>query len=108
LVAKAIGKSPFDKDIQDLTQPQIYWVLINYYKDQEEELEKWKMLCRFVNPAVAHKVFDQVEETTVTNMDSLLEEINKHSSKPITREELESGLSHEPGEPLDITPIEKV
>jgi hypothetical protein len=69
------------------------------------------MVCRFVNPEIAHKIFDQVHIETQVDMSGILEEINKHTDKPITAEDLEKGFAQNttPTEPkLDVTEIERV
>jgi hypothetical protein len=68
-------------------------------------------VCRFVNPEIAHKIFDQVHIETQVDMSAILEEINKHADKPITAEDLEKGFAQTSStiEPkLDVTEIERV
>lgn len=37
---------------------------MNHYKDQEEDLEKYKLICRFVNPEAAEKIWGEKDPET--------------------------------------------
>jgi hypothetical protein len=86
VAAKALHISPFDSQLSYLTEPQIAWVLSNYAKDEEEQFEKLKLLCRFINPEAARKVFDIDESESVTDIDEFMSEIKQHASDEINEE----------------------
>jgi hypothetical protein len=67
------------------------WAIANYYKDQEEDFEKYKILCRFINPEAAKEFWDDevVDDTKgVSDEEAFFEELRKHTKDPITTEEL--------------------
>lgn len=82
--AKALGISPFSKDFASLSEAQITWAILNHFKDQEEDLEKYKLICRFTNPEAAQKLFDKnyvSPEDQITQ--EFLDEIRKHSDSKV-------------------------
>ncbi len=97
IVAKALHTSPLDKSISDLSTPQFTWILSNHYKDREEEFEKLKILCRFINPDIARKVFDREigEIESESDEDEFMKEVREHSSKDITTKDVKNAF--EPG-----------
>lgn len=82
--AKALGISPFSKEFSSLSEAQITWAIFNHFKDQEEDLEKYKLICRFTNPEAAQKLFDKNYVSPENEISpEFLEEIRKHSKSDI-------------------------
>lgn len=56
---------------------------MNYYKDQQDDLEKYKLICRFVNPEAARSMWDKSEPANESAMfeDEFLSEIRQHTTE---------------------------
>ena len=69
------------------------WILSNYNKDKEEELEKVKIICTFIDPQGAKKFFDNSEDV-ITEFDNnaFIKEIQSQSDKKFTPEDLKERL----------------
>jgi hypothetical protein len=65
--------------------------LTNHFKDQEEDFESTKLLCRFLNPQAAETIFDgkKVEKTESTK-DTMFENMAKDLKFKYTAEELQA------------------
>jgi len=64
---------------------------MNYYKDEEEEFEKTKLLCRFMNPDAAATIFDKKKvEVTVSTESEFYKQMASDLKGKYTPEELES------------------
>jgi hypothetical protein len=64
---------------------------MNHYKDEEEDFEKTKLLCRFLNPLAAQTIFDKKEvEVTVSTEDLLFKQMSKDLKNKYTPEELKA------------------
>lgn len=91
MVSKALSLSPFSSEVAELSPSQFYWTLLNYYKDQQDDFDKIKLLCRFINPEAAHKIFDAKETEVTVNTDSMVfEGISKDMKGKYTKEELQA------------------
>jgi len=85
------------------------WAIANYYKDQEEDLEKYKLICRFINPQAAAEIWDKkpISDTvSEKNNDEIFKEILAHSKSGISVSELQKRVQNpeeyvEPDENLD-------
>jgi hypothetical protein len=65
--------------------------LTNHFKDQEEEFENTKLLCRFLNPQAASSIWDKKDtETTVSTTDAMFENMAKDLKGKYTPEELQA------------------
>lgn len=104
--------SPFDPSIAKLSGSQLYWIILNHNKDQEEDLVKFKMLAFVTNPEIAKQVFSEANSNTeVSKFDEeeLIKDIRSHSSDNLTDEQIKERLSianSDNAEQLDI--IERV
>ena len=64
---------------------------MNHYKDEEEDFEKTKLLCRFLNPDAAATIFDKKQvEVTVSTESVLFEQMSKDLKGKYSPEELEA------------------
>lgn len=91
IVSKALNLSPFSPEVAALSPSEFYWTLINYYKDQQDEFNKIKLICRFINPEAAKTVFDKAEvEVTESSEDFMLEQMSKDLKGKYTPEELKA------------------
>jgi hypothetical protein len=73
------------------------WAIANYYKDQEEDLEKFKLICRFINPQAAAEIWDEKtvsEAVSDENNDEIWKEILAHSKSGISPSELKKRVQH--------------
>lgn len=93
VASKALAMSPFSKEFGLLSEAQITWAIINYYKDQDEDLEKYKLICRFTNPEAARKLFDQKPDN-VEIPEEFLDEIMKHTKSNIDRNTLRTSIGN--------------
>ena len=93
VASKALAISPFSKEFGSLSEAQITWAILNHYKDQDEDLEKYKLICRFTNPEAAKKLFDQKPDN-IDISDEFLEEIMKHSKSNPNKDTLREGISN--------------
>ena len=91
--AKALGISPFSDEFASLSEAQITWAIFNHFKDQEEDLEKYKLICRFTNPEAAKKAFDDKGSVPEEISQEFLDEIKKHSKYNLDDETLRQRLS---------------
>ena len=108
MVSKALHLSPFSPEVAALSPSEFYWTLINYYKDQQEEFDKLKLICRFVNPEAARKIFDDVkEEVTVSTESVLFDQMSKDLKGKYKPEELKAILD-DPKHYSELDKIEKV
>lgn len=85
------------------------WAINNYYRDQNDDLEKYKLICRFVNPSAARDIWDSTSDSdTQSSMleSDFLAEIRKHTKEPID-DSLLSDKIHNPTE-HDYDTIERV
>ena len=62
----------------------------NYYKDQEEESEKLKILCRFINPDAARKIFDREIDEVLSEADDkeFMKEVQEPTSSNVTLDDV--------------------
>lgn len=83
------------------------WVLMNHFKDEEEEFEKLKLLTRFIYPAAAAEVFDKkTVEKTVSTKDTMFDQISKDLKGRYTAEELQA-IMDDPKHYSELDRIEK-
>ena len=69
------------------------WILSNYNRDKEEELEKVKIICTFIDPQGAKKFFDNSEDViTEFESDAFLKEIQSQSNEKFTPDDLRERL----------------
>ncbi len=71
------------------------WAIANYYKDQDEDFEKYKIICRFINFKAASELWDEkVPDDTggVSDDSTFWEEVKKHTKKNISTEELKDRI----------------
>lgn len=109
VASKALGISPFSPDFETLSEAQVTWAIANYYKDQEEDIEKYKLLCRFINPEAAANIWDKkpVSDTVQEEEnDAVWKEILSHSKSGLSVSELKKRINNpddyvEPDENLD-------
>jgi len=95
VASKALGISPFSKEFASLSEAQITWAVINHYKDQEEDLEKYKLICRFTNPEAAQKLFDKDYISPEEQISKeFLDEIRKHSKSDLDDDTLRKSLTN--------------
>jgi hypothetical protein len=82
--------------------------LTNHFKDQEENFENTKVLCRFLNPAVASAIWDRKDtEVTVSTPDVFFENISKDLKGKYSTEELAEMMKDPKHYSEDLTRIEK-
>lgn len=87
------------------------WILYNHFKDKEEEFENTKLICKFLNPHAADKIFDKKgEQEVAVPDDAFLKEVQENASERITTEDLTSRLEKvgEPDDSDDLDVIERV
>jgi hypothetical protein len=76
-------------------------MLLNVYKDEEDEFSKFKLLLSFINPEAAQKIFSKTQITEeVVESDDFLEEVSSHTH--VSSEALKDLLNSPDGEDLDI------
>jgi hypothetical protein len=64
---------------------------MNHFKDEEEDFEKTKLLCRFLNPAGAEALFDKkTVDVTVSTESTLFDQMSKDLKGKYTPEQLEA------------------
>lgn len=64
---------------------------MNHFRDEEENFEKTKLLCRFLNPAAAAAIFDRkTVEVTVSTESSMFDQMAKDLKGKYTPQELEA------------------
>ena len=64
---------------------------MNHFKDEEEDFEKTKLLCRFLNPAGAEAIFDKkTVDVTVSTESTLYDQMAKDLKGKYTPEQLEA------------------
>jgi len=80
---------------------------MNHVKDQEEDFEKTKLLCRFLNPQAAQVIFDgKSVEVTVSSKDTLFDTMSKDLKGKYTPQELEA-IMNDPKHYAELDVIEK-
>jgi len=94
-VSKALHVSPFSDTLKNLSHAEFTWILLNYFKDDEEEFEKTKLLCRFLNPQAASAIWDTKDkiEVTVSTPSVLYEQMSKDLKNKYTPEELKAFMN---------------
>ncbi len=81
---------------------------MNQFKDQEEEFEKTKVLCRFLNPVAASSIWDKKDvEITVSTESTLFDQMSKDLKGKYTAEELEA-IMKDPKHYSELDRIEKI
>jgi hypothetical protein len=81
---------------------------MNHFKDEEEDFEKTKLLCRFLNPAGAEAIFDKkTVDVTVSTEDVLFKQMSKDLKGKYTPEQLEA-MMKDPQHFASLDVIEKV
>jgi len=75
-----------------LSEAQITWAISNYYKDKEEDFEKYKIICRFTNPKAAYEIWDKPKEVVEEISDEFLQEIRKHTKSNLDDSSLRQRL----------------
>ena len=93
-MSQALHTSPFDPQIANLTEPQITWILLNVYKDDEEEAKKQEMLLRFINPKLGQEVFDKIHQHTEFDDDDFMKEIKAHVTESVDDTKLRRSIEH--------------
>ena len=64
---------------------------MNHFKDEEEDFEKTKLLCRFLNPQAAQAIFDKkTVEVTVSTESVLFDQMAKDLKGKYSPQELET------------------
>lgn len=64
---------------------------MNHYKDEEEDFEKTKILCRFLNPAAAAEIWDKKKTQRTESTESLLfDQMAKDLKNRYSPEELQA------------------
>lgn len=90
-----------------LTQAEFIWVLQNFYADQNEDFDKYKLLLRFINPEGAKKLFDENKtEVTVSTEDFMFEQMSKDLKGKYSKEEL-AEIMEDPKHFSELDRIEK-
>ncbi len=85
------------------------WAITNYYRDQQDDLEKYKMICRFVNPEAAKEVWDKetsTDSTAIAEEADFLSAIRQHTKENISDVELSDRIFNP--EKYDVDTIERV
>lgn len=81
---------------------------MNHFKDEEEEFENIKILCRFMNPVAATTIFDKKTiDVTVSTKDILFEQMAKDLKGKYSPEELEA-IMKDPKHYSELDVIKKV
>jgi hypothetical protein len=84
------------------------WVLINHFRDEEEDWKKQELLCRFLNPSAASELFDKKDiEKTESTEDYMLEQVSKDLKGKFTPQEL-AEIFKDPKHFSELDRIEKV
>lgn len=64
---------------------------MNHFKDEEEDFEKTKLLCRFLNPAAAIAIFDKkTTDVTISTESTMFNDMAKDLKGKYTPQELEA------------------
>jgi hypothetical protein len=84
------------------------WAIANHYKDQNEDLEKYKLICRFVNPDAARKIWDEDAQDEVALNDEFLAQIQKHTKAKLSPNELSERVFNPEKYDQDIDTIERI
>ena len=82
---------------------------MNHFKDEEEDFEKTKLLCRFMNPAAAAEFWDKKDhvDMTVSTEDVLFKQMSKDLKGKYTPEELQA-IMNDPKHYSELDVIEKI
>lgn len=84
------------------------WVLMNHYRDEDEEFQKTKLLCKFINPAAASELFDQKDVVKTESTDDVMfENMSKDLKGKYTPEELRQ-MMEDPEHYQNLDKIERV
>lgn len=83
------------------------WVLMNHFRDEEEDWKKQELLCRFINPSAASEVFDKKTEKTESTEDVLFSQMAQDLKGKYTAEEL-AAIMADPKHHSELDKIEKV
>ena len=106
-MANALHLSPFSPEVAALSPSEFYWTLLNHNKDLQEEFDKIKLLCQFINPAEAAQVFENKEqEKTESTPDVFFDNVAADLKGKYTPEELEAMMS-DPKHYSELDRIEK-
>ena len=64
---------------------------MNHYKDEEEDFQKTKMICRFLNPDAAATIFDKKKvEVTVSTESEFYQQMSQDLKGRYSPQELEA------------------
>lgn len=81
---------------------------MNYYKDEEEQFEKLKLLCRFINPELATRIFDQtVIDSGEADSQEIFDELSKDLGGKYSAEEI-AAMTNDPEHYHNLDKIERV
>lgn len=81
---------------------------MNHFKDDAEDFEKTKLLCRFLNPAAAIAIFDKkAMDVTVSTESTMFDAMAKDLKGKYTPQELEA-IMKDPKHYSELDVIEKV
>lgn len=78
-------------------------MLLNIYKDEEDDFNKLKLLLSFINPEAAQKIFNKQEQmipNEIVESDDFLDEVSSHTN--VSPEALKDFLENPDGEGLDV------
>lgn len=80
---------------------------MNHFKDEEEDFEKTKLLCRFLNPQAAQVIFDgKTVDVTTSSKETLFDQMSKDLKGRYTPQELEA-IMKDPKHYAELDVIEK-
>lgn len=82
---------PSSPVIKNMTVPEKLWLLTNIYKDEEEDFEKTKVLCKFLRP----EAFSEDNDTSIVS-DTFIEDIETKLGRKLTEEEQSKIMSNTP------------
>lgn len=79
---------------------------MNHFKDEEDDFEKTKLLCRFLNPMAAATIFDKKEVETISTQGLLFDQMAKDLKGKYSPQELEA-IMKDPKHYAELDVIEK-
>jgi len=83
------------------------WVLMNHYRDEEDDWKKQELICRIINPSVASAYFDKKDvEVTVSTEDLLFKQMSQDLKGKYTAAELQA-IMDDPKHYSELDRIEK-
>ena len=85
------------------------WAIANYYKDQDEDFEKYKIVCRFINFKAASEMWDEKvidDKSGVSDDAAFWEEVQKHTKSNLSAEELKQRMENP--EKYDISNLDSI